>query len=45
MSILIVDDTPVNLVLLEDILKQEGYSDIHCVGSAREAFSYLERGG
>lgn len=45
MSILIVDDTPVNLVLLEDILKQEGYTDIHCVGSAREAFAYLERGG
>ncbi len=45
MSILIVDDTPVNLVLLEDILKQEGYGDIHCVGSAREAFAFLERGG
>jgi len=45
MSILIVDDTPVNLVLLEDILKQEGYTDIHCVGSAREAFAFMERGG
>lgn len=45
MSILIVDDTPVNLVLLEDILKQEGYTDIHCVGSAREAFAFLERAG
>jgi len=45
MSILIVDDTPVNLVLLEDILKQEGYSDIHCVGSAADAFAFLDRGG
>lgn len=45
MSILIVDDTPVNLVLLEDILKQEGYTDIHCVGSAQEAFDFLGRGG
>jgi len=41
MSILIVDDTPVNLVLLEDILRQEGYSDIHCAGSAKEAFEFL----
>ena len=45
MSILIVDDTPVNLVLLEDILKQEGYNDIHCVTSAAEAFTLLAQSG
>ncbi|HIJ78136.1 MAG: diguanylate cyclase [Desulfobulbaceae bacterium] len=41
MSILIVDDTPVNLMLLEEILEQEGYDDIHCARSGLEALDLL----
>jgi diguanylate cyclase (GGDEF)-like protein len=41
MSILIVDDTPVNLMLLEEILEQEGYEDIQCARSGLEALDML----
>lgn len=43
MAILIVDDTPVNLFLLENILEEEGYGGIVCVGSAEEALGLLSR--
>lgn len=43
MAILIVDDTPVNLFLLENILEEEGYGDILCSGSAEEALGILSR--
>ncbi len=42
MGILIVDDTPVNLMLLEDMLQQEGYDSVHCVRSGEEALSFLD---
>jgi diguanylate cyclase (GGDEF)-like protein len=42
MAILIVDDIPVNLMLLEEMLQQEGYSDIYCVRSGQEALEILE---
>lgn len=42
MAILIVDDIPVNLMLLEEMLQQEGYADIYCVRSGREALEMLE---
>lgn len=42
MAILIVDDIPVNLMLLEEMLQQEGYSDIYCVRSGQEALEMLE---
>ena len=41
MAILIVDDTPVNLMLLEEMLQQEGYADIYCVRSGQEALEML----
>jgi len=41
MAILIVDDIPVNLMLLEEMLQQEGYSDIYCVRSGQEALDML----
>ncbi|MCX5874954.1 MAG: diguanylate cyclase [Deltaproteobacteria bacterium] len=41
MAILIVDDIPVNLMLLEEMLQQEGYSDIYCVRSGQEALEML----
>ena len=41
MAILIVDDIPVNLMLLEEMLQQEGYSDIYCVRSGLEALEML----
>ncbi|MFA7346775.1 MAG: diguanylate cyclase [Desulfurivibrionaceae bacterium] len=42
MAILIVDDIPVNLMLLEEMLQQEGYSDIYCVRSGQEALDMLD---
>ena len=41
MAILIVDDIPVNLMLLEEMLQQEGYADIYCVRSGQEALDIL----
>ena len=41
MAILIVDDIPVNLMLLEEMLRQEGYADIYCVRSGQEALEML----
>ncbi|MFA6283705.1 MAG: diguanylate cyclase [Desulfurivibrionaceae bacterium] len=41
MAILIVDDIPVNLMLLEEMLQQEGYTDIYCVRSGQEALEML----
>jgi len=41
MAILIVDDIPVNLMLIEEILQQEGYTDIHCARSGEEALEML----
>lgn len=41
MAILIVDDIPVNLMLLEEMLQQEGYADIYCVRSGQEALEML----
>ncbi|MGV1099644.1 GGDEF domain-containing response regulator [Thiovibrio sp. JS02] len=41
MAILIVDDTPVNLMLLEEMLQEEGYAPIHCVRSGEDALALL----
>ncbi|HIJ91693.1 MAG: diguanylate cyclase [Desulfobulbaceae bacterium] len=41
MAILIVDDTPVNLMLLEEMLRQEGYADVYCVRSGQDALEML----
>lgn len=41
MSILIVDDSPPILKLLETALERNGYTDIHCVDSGPAAFEYL----
>jgi len=41
MAILIVDDTPVNLMLLEEMLQEEGYGPIHCLRSGEEALAFL----
>lgn len=41
MAILLVDDIPVNLMLLEEMLQQEGYADIYCVRSGPEALEIL----
>lgn len=41
MAILIVDDIPVNLMLLEEMLQQEGYTDMYCVRSGQEALEML----
>lgn len=41
MSILIVDDSPDDLILTEHFLKKGGYTDILKASSAREAFGYL----
>ncbi len=41
MAILIVDDIPVNLMLLEEMLQQEGYVDLYCVRSGQEALEML----
>jgi diguanylate cyclase (GGDEF)-like protein len=45
MAILIVDDTPINLMLLEEILQQEGYKEIYCVRSGQEALEMLATTG
>ncbi|GIP40046.1 transcriptional regulator [Paenibacillus sp. J31TS4] len=42
MSILIVDDNPVNLIIIEKILKNEGYTDTVKANSAYELFDYLK---
>ncbi|GIP34074.1 SpoIIE family protein phosphatase [Paenibacillus sp. J2TS4] len=42
MSILVVDDNPVNLIIIEKILKNEGYPDCIKVNSAHELFDYLK---
>lgn len=41
MSILIVDDNPVNLIIIEKILKSEGFSDCIAASSAHELYRYL----
>jgi len=41
MAILIVDDIPVNLMLIEEMLQQEGYMDLYCVRSGQEALDML----
>lgn len=41
MSIVIVDDNPVNLIIIEKILKNEGYTDTIKANSAYELFDYL----
>ena len=41
MSILVVDDAPDNLMLLEAILETEGFSHIYLASSAAEAYEYI----
>ncbi|MGG4301473.1 fused response regulator/phosphatase [Bacillus wiedmannii] len=41
MSILIVDDNPVNIFVIEKILKQAGYQDLVSLNSAQELFEYI----
>ncbi|WP_040952113.1 SpoIIE family protein phosphatase [Gorillibacterium massiliense] len=41
MSILIVDDNPVNLIIIEKILKSEGYRDCITASSAHELYKLL----
>ncbi|EGL16063.1 MULTISPECIES: fused response regulator/phosphatase [Paenibacillus] len=42
MSIMIVDDNPVNLIVIEKILKSAGYSNMHRASSAMELFEMLK---
>ncbi|MBP1988979.1 SpoIIE family protein phosphatase [Paenibacillus eucommiae] len=42
MHILIVDDNPVNLIVIEKILKSAGYMDYTAMTSAMELFDYLK---
>lgn len=44
MSILIVDDNPVNIFVIEKILKQAGYQDLISFNSAKELFEYIHFG-
>ncbi|EJS66417.1 response regulator [Bacillus cereus] len=44
MSILIVDDNPVNIFVIEKILKQAGYQDLVALNSAQELFEYIHFG-
>ncbi|MDA1842805.1 fused response regulator/phosphatase [Bacillus cereus] len=44
MSILIVDDNPVNIFVIEKILKQAGYQDLVSLNSAQELFEYIQFG-
>jgi sigma-B regulation protein RsbU (phosphoserine phosphatase) len=41
MHILIVDDNPVNLIVIEKILKSAGYTEYTAMTSSRELFNYL----
>jgi len=43
-SILIVDDNPVNIFVIEKILKQAGYHDLVSLNSAQELFEYIQFG-
>jgi sigma-B regulation protein RsbU (phosphoserine phosphatase) len=43
-SILIVDDNPVNIFVIEKILKQAGYHDLVSLNSAQELFEYIHFG-
>jgi len=43
-SILIVDDNPVNIFVIEKILKQAGYQDLVSLNSAQELFEYIHFG-
>ncbi|MGM2838788.1 SpoIIE family protein phosphatase [Bacillus cereus group sp. Bce002] len=44
MSILIVDDNPVNIFVIEKILKQAGYQDLVSLNAAQELFEYIQFG-
>ncbi|HFK1548790.1 SpoIIE family protein phosphatase [Bacillus sp. FSL R5-0677] len=44
MSILIVDDNPVNIFVIEKILKQAGYQNLVSLNSAQELFEYIQFG-
>ncbi|MGW5955697.1 SpoIIE family protein phosphatase [Bacillus mycoides] len=44
MSILIVDDNPVNIFVIKKILKQAGYHDLVSLHSAQELFEYIHFG-
>lgn len=44
MSILIVDDNPVNIFVIEKILKQAGYHGLVSLNSAQELFEYIHFG-
>ncbi|HHK5564505.1 TPA: SpoIIE family protein phosphatase [Bacillus thuringiensis] len=44
MSILIVDDNPVNIFVIEKILKRAGYHDLVSLNSAQELFEYIQFG-
>ncbi|HDR7705472.1 TPA: fused response regulator/phosphatase [Bacillus thuringiensis] len=44
MSILIVDDNPVNIFVIEKILKQAGYHDLVSLNSAQELLEYIQFG-
>lgn len=41
MHILIVDDNPVNLIVIEKILLSAGYMDFKAMSSSKELFNYL----
>lgn len=41
MTILLVDDNPVNLFVIEKILKNDGYTDFVSLQSAKDMFHYL----
>ena len=41
MNILVVDDAPDNLLLLEAILESESFENIFLASSAREAYEYI----
>src|SRR4051812_25763062 len=41
--ILIVDDQELNILLLEDILQQAGYTEVTCITDPREAVSLFTR--
>lgn len=40
-KILLVDDSQPILVMLAGMLEREGYKEVHCVGSAEDAFEFL----